>query len=37
MEWPDMIERYDVVIVGAVHGGTQATDAQVVTAKKVVS
>src|SRR4030088_526595 len=24
MEWPDMIERYDIVIVGAGHGGTQA-------------
>src|ERR1700704_586690 len=24
MVWPDMIERYDVVIVGAGHGGTQA-------------
>ena len=24
MGWPDMIERYDIVIVGAGHGGTQA-------------
>jgi 3-phenylpropionate/trans-cinnamate dioxygenase ferredoxin reductase component len=24
MEWPDMIQRYDIVIVGAGHGGTQA-------------
>src|SRR5260370_3272771 len=24
MEWPDMIERYDIVIVGEGHGGTQA-------------
>src|SRR4029077_11778164 len=24
MEWPDMIERYDIVIVGAGHGGTEA-------------
>src|SRR4029077_8492830 len=24
MEWPDMIQRYDIVIVGAGHSGTQA-------------